>query len=62
MAGAAYEGLTLGDARDRFERDLIAAKLAECGGNVARTAESLGMYASTLHSKMKKLSIAAHKP
>jgi two-component system nitrogen regulation response regulator NtrX len=61
-AGAAYEGLTLGDARDRFERDLIAAKLAECGGNVARTAEALGMHAGTLHSKMKKLRIAAHKP
>ena len=60
--GAAYEGLTLGDARDRFERDLIAAKLAECGGNVARTAEALGMHAGTLHSKMKKLRIAAHKP
>ena len=61
-AGAVYEGLTLGDARDRFERDLIAAKLAECGGNVARTAEALGMHAGTLHSKMKKLRIAAHKP
>jgi two-component system nitrogen regulation response regulator NtrX len=61
-AGAAYEGLTLGDARDRFERDLIAVKLAECGGNVARTAEALGMHAGTLHAKMKKLRIAAHKP
>jgi two-component system, NtrC family, nitrogen regulation response regulator NtrX len=59
--GVAYDGLTLGDARDRFERDLIAAKLAECGGNVARTAEALGMHAGTLHSKMKKLRIAAHK-
>jgi len=59
---ALYEGLTLGDARDRFERDLIAAKLAECGGNVARTAEALGMHAGTLHSKMKKLRIAVHKP
>jgi len=61
-SGAAYEGLTLGDARDRFERDLIAAKLAECGGNVARTAEALGMHAGTLHSKMKKLRISARKP
>jgi two-component system nitrogen regulation response regulator NtrX len=61
-AGPAYEGLTLGDARDRFERDLIAAKLAECGGNVARTAEALGMHAGTLHSKMKKLRITARKP
>jgi len=61
-SASAYEGLTRGDARDRFERDLSAAKLAECGGNVARTAEALGMHAGTLHSKMKKLRITAHKP
>jgi two-component system nitrogen regulation response regulator NtrX len=55
-------GLSLQEARDRFERDLIAAKLAECGGNVARTAEALGMHAGTLHSKMRKLRITVHKP
>jgi two-component system nitrogen regulation response regulator NtrX len=59
---AAFSGLCLAEARDRFERELIEAKLAECGGNVARTAEALGMHAGTLHSKMKKLRIAARKP
>jgi two-component system nitrogen regulation response regulator NtrX len=51
----AYRALTLAEARDRFERDLIAAKLRETGGNISRAAEALGVYASNLHSKMKKL-------
>ncbi len=59
---AEWSGMSLQEARDRFERDLIAAKLAECGGNVARTAEALGMHAGTLHSKMKKLRIVVRKP
>ena len=58
---AAYGGLTLGQARDGFERDLIAAKLRETGGNISRAAESLGVYASNLHSKMKKLKITVEK-
>jgi len=58
---AAYGGLTLAEARDGFERDLIAAKLRENGGNISRTAESLGVYASNLHSKMKKLKITVEK-
>ncbi|HTZ52514.1 MAG TPA: helix-turn-helix domain-containing protein, partial [Spirochaetia bacterium] len=47
--------MSLSDARDRFERELIQARLREHGGNVSRAAESLGVYASNLHSKMKKL-------
>jgi len=58
---AAYGGMTLADARDRFERDLIEAKLQETGGNISRAAEALGVYASNLHSKMKKLKITAEK-
>ncbi len=58
---AAYGGLTLAQARDGFERDLIAAKLRESGGNISRAAESLGVYASNLHSKMKKLKITVEK-
>ena len=58
---AEYGGLTLAAARDGFERDLIAAKLRESGGNISRTAESLGVYASNLHSKMKKLNMTAEK-
>jgi two-component system nitrogen regulation response regulator NtrX len=58
---SAYEGMTLADARDGFERELIAARLRENGGNVSRTADALGVYASNLHSKMKKLKMTTEK-
>jgi two-component system nitrogen regulation response regulator NtrX len=57
----AYEGMTLAQARDTFERELIAARLRENGGNVSRTADALGVYASNLHSKMKKLKMTTEK-
>jgi two-component system nitrogen regulation response regulator NtrX len=58
---AAYRDLPLSEARDRFERDMIVEKLRENGGNITRAAEALGLYASNLHSKMKKLNITAEK-
>ena len=58
---SAYGGMTLADARDSFERDLIAARLKENGGNISRAADALGVYASNLHSKMKKLNITAER-
>jgi two-component system nitrogen regulation response regulator NtrX len=58
---ADYGALPLSEARDRFERDLIREKLRENGGNISRTAEALGVYASNLHSKMKKLKITVEK-
>jgi len=58
---AAYQGMTLSEARDGFERELIAERLRENGGNVSRTADSLGVYASNLHSKMKKLKMTTEK-
>jgi two-component system nitrogen regulation response regulator NtrX len=58
---SAYGSLTLSDARDRFERDMIVEKLRENGNNISRTAEALGLYASNLHSKMKKLKITVEK-
>jgi two-component system, NtrC family, nitrogen regulation response regulator NtrX len=58
---SAYDGMTLADARDSFERDLIESRLRESGGNISRAAETLGVYASNLHSKMKKLQITAEK-
>jgi len=56
-----YRGMSLADAREAFERDLIAARLRETGGNISRAAEALGVYASNLHSKMKKLKMTAEK-
>jgi two-component system nitrogen regulation response regulator NtrX len=56
-----YGGMTLSEARDSFERELIAERLRENGGNVSRTADALGVYASNLHSKMKKLKMTTEK-
>ena len=57
----AYADMTLAQARESFERDLIASRLREASGNISRAAESLGVYASNLHSKMKKLKMSAEK-
>jgi len=50
--------LTLYEARDRFERDLILRTLAEQQGNMSRTAETLGVERSNLYRKMKAFGIA----
>jgi two-component system nitrogen regulation response regulator NtrX len=60
-AMGAWAECSLAEARDSFERQLIAARLRQNGGNVSRTAQSLGLYASNLHSKMKKLKMRVEK-
>ena len=55
---AASARLTLHDARDRFERDLILRTLAEQQGNMSRTADVLGVERSNLYRKMKTFGIA----
>src|ERR671931_815 len=52
------ESLSLHEARDRFERDLILRTLAEQQGNMSRTAEVLGVERSNLYRKMKAFGIA----
>ena len=54
----AGERLTLHEARDNFERDLILRTLAEQQGNMSRTAEVLGVERSNLYRKMKAFGIA----
>ncbi len=44
---------TLRGARQAVEREFIAAKLAEYGGNVTKTAEAIGIERSNLHRKIK---------
>ena len=44
---------TLKQGRERFERLFIAKKLSECGFNVSRTAEALGLDRTHLHRKLK---------
>ncbi len=45
------------DARERFEREFIARKLKENGGNVSRTAAIIGMTRENLSRKIKSLKI-----
>jgi two-component system nitrogen regulation response regulator NtrX len=56
-AAAAASRLTLHEARDRFERDLILRTLAEQQGNMSRTAEVLGVERSNLYRKMRSFGI-----
>jgi len=58
-ADAAVAGrLTLQEARERFERDLILRTLAEQQGNMSRTADVLGVERSNLYKKMRGFGIA----
>lgn len=43
---------------ENFERDFITRKLEECGGNVSRAAESLGMHRQNLQQKIRELRIS----
>jgi two-component system nitrogen regulation response regulator NtrX len=58
LHGPPEERLTLHEARDNFERDLILRTLAEQQGNMSRTAEVLGVERSNLYRKMKAFGIA----
>ncbi|MNG22466.1 DNA-binding transcriptional regulator DhaR [compost metagenome] len=51
----AYE--TFSAARERFDRQLIEATLAQCGGKVVEAAARLGLGRSTLYKKMVALGI-----
>jgi two-component system, NtrC family, nitrogen regulation response regulator NtrX len=52
-----YASMTLAAAREDFEKELIQAKLRENGNNITRTAEALGLYPSSLHSRIRKYGI-----
>jgi two-component system nitrogen regulation response regulator NtrX len=56
-ASPAAGRLTLQEARERFERDLILRTLAEQQGNMSRTAEVLGVERSNLYRKMRGFGI-----
>jgi two-component system nitrogen regulation response regulator NtrX len=46
---------TLAEALRSFERDFLAARLREHGGNIARTAEAIGIARESLSRKLKRL-------
>ena len=48
------EGLTLKEARDRLERDMLVASLKKHDGNVAKSSEELGVSRPTFYDLMKK--------
>ncbi len=52
-APPAPEDGTLVAAREAFERRYILRRYRECGGNMSRTAEALGVERSNLYRKMK---------
>jgi two-component system nitrogen regulation response regulator NtrX len=47
----------LKDARAEFERIFIERKLMECGNNISKTADLIGVERSNLHRKIKSLGI-----
>lgn len=48
------EKMTLKEARERVERDLISLAIKEQNGNIAKAADSLGVSRPTLYDLMKK--------
>lgn len=52
---------SLRDARDAFEREFILRRLDELGGNVSKTAESLGVERSNLYRKLASLGIRTER-
>jgi two-component system nitrogen regulation response regulator NtrX len=47
--------------RETFEREYILRKLAECEGNMTRTAEAMGIDRSHLYRRMKALGINSNR-
>ncbi|GAB7026138.1 PEP-CTERM-box response regulator transcription factor [Geotalea toluenoxydans] len=54
--------VTLKDARDRLEREMIISALGRQEGNIAKTAEVLGVSRPTLYDLMKKYSLSRLSP
>jgi Nif-specific regulatory protein len=53
LADGGYE-----NALDRYDRQLIVAGLAQCGGKIRETARLLGIARNTLRAKMKKYGLS----
>jgi two-component system nitrogen regulation response regulator NtrX len=52
-------GLSLRDAREKFEREYLSVQITRFGGNISRTAAFIGMERSALHRKLKSLGVDA---
>src|SRR4051812_37852837 len=51
------EGVSMAEAVEAFERELILSRLEQHGGNVKAARESLGLTKTTFHRTMKRLGI-----
>lgn len=56
-----FIGLTLREAREKFEKDYLRAQVERFQGNISKTAQFVGMERSALHRKLKSLDIAANE-
>lgn len=56
------ETITLKSARDRLEREMVAYALGRQEGNVAKSAEALGISRPTLYDLMKKYNLGRVSP
>ncbi len=54
---ARYESMTLREAREAVERELVEAALSRSDGNMSRAAEELGISRPTLYELIEKLGI-----
>ena len=59
LADVLDPALDFKQARAVFEARYLAAKLHECGGNITRLAEVIGLERSYLHRKLKSYGISA---
>jgi two-component system NtrC family response regulator len=53
-----YSGMTLKDAREKCEKDLILQALSKNRDNIKKSAEDLGISRPTLYELMEKLKIS----
>jgi two-component system nitrogen regulation response regulator NtrX len=56
-----YEGMTLKEAKIKFEKQLITSRLLKYDNNISKAAESLGIDRTYLHKKINELGIFSQK-
>jgi two-component system nitrogen regulation response regulator NtrX len=49
--------ITFREARSKFEKEFLVAKISENQGNISKTAEAIGLERSYLHRKIKSYGI-----
>jgi two-component system nitrogen regulation response regulator NtrX len=53
--------LNYNEAKDMFEKQYLEFRLAQNDGIISRTAESIGMYPSNLHTKLRKYGLRTER-